>query len=302
MIEGIRGPRAVDTTKVAVVTGASSGIGKETAKALACLGWRVIALGRDPARSAVAEAEICAASVGGEVDMIRADLASMADTVRAAREIAALTDRIDVLVNNAGGVAAERHVTAEGNEGTFAGNHLGPFLLTDRLLPLLRAAAKDAPAGSVRIINTSSLAHESAPGFDWTDPQMLDNYSQGGAYCNAKLANVLFTRLLARRLAGDGIVSHAMHPGVVDSNFTSHADASMQAYMNTLDLRPPAEAADTLIWLATAEEPGRSSGNYYHLREAVATSAPSQDMELAERLWRESETLIDKSGGRNGRR
>ena len=158
--------------QVAVVTGASSGIGKETAKALAAQGWRVIALGRDPARSAAAEAEIRAASSGGAVDMIRADLAVLAEAARAAREIAALTGRIDVLVNNAGGVAALRHVTPEGNEGTFAGNHLGPFLLTDRLLPLLRAAAKNAPAGAVRIINTSSLAHESAPGFDWNDPQI----------------------------------------------------------------------------------------------------------------------------------
>jgi NAD(P)-dependent dehydrogenase (short-subunit alcohol dehydrogenase family) len=168
--------------------------------------------------------------------------------------------------------------------------------LTDRLLPLLRAAAVDAPAGAVRIINTSSLGHESAPGFDWNDPQMLDNYVSGAAYCNAKLANVLFTRSLATRLAGDGIVVHAMHPGVIDSNFITTADQGMQDYLRTLDMLTPEQGADTLIWLATAEQPGTSSGDYFYKREAVPTSRAAQDEATAERLWQESERLIAKTG------
>jgi NAD(P)-dependent dehydrogenase (short-subunit alcohol dehydrogenase family) len=256
----------------------------------------VIALGRDPTRSAAAKIEIQAASSGEPVDMIRADLAVIADAKRAAREIAARTDRIDVLFNNAGGVAAEQHITPDGYEATFTGNHLGPFLLTKRLLPLLRAAAKDAPAGSVRIINTSSSAHEFAPGFDWDDPQMLGHYSSGPAYCNAKLANILFTRALARRLGGEGVVVHAMHPGVVDSNFTSHGDAALQEHMGKLDLRPPAEAADTLIWLATADEPGATTGQYYFKREAIPTAPAAEDEALAERLWAESEALVARAG------
>jgi NAD(P)-dependent dehydrogenase (short-subunit alcohol dehydrogenase family) len=160
--------------RVAVVTGASSGIGKETAKALAAQGWRVIAVGRDPGRSAAAETEIRAASSGGRVDMIRADLALMAEAARTASDITRLTDRIDVLVNNAGGMAKQKVITAEGYEENFAGNHLGPFLLTNRLLPLLRRAAANAPRGSVRIINTSSDASEMTPGLPWDDLQNLD--------------------------------------------------------------------------------------------------------------------------------
>jgi NAD(P)-dependent dehydrogenase (short-subunit alcohol dehydrogenase family) len=281
-------------TQVAVVSGASSGIGKETAKALAAQGFRVIAIGRDPARSAAAEAEIRAAAIL-PVDMIVADLAVLSEAARVAREVAALSDRVDILVNNAGGVAANRKVTPEGHEATFAGNHLGPFLLTNRLLPLLRNAASGAPAGDTRIVFTSSSGHEAAA-IDWTDLQMLNNFVSGRAYCNAKLANVWTSRVLARRLAGDGIVVHAMHPGVVDTNFTSHADEGMRSYMNTLDLRPPQEGADTLIWLATAEEPGRSTGLYFHKREAISCSQLAQDDVLAERLCRESEDLIAISG------
>lgn len=282
--------------RVAVVTGASSGIGKEAAKALAAQGWQVIAVGRDSRRAAVAQAEIRAASAGGGVEMLLADLASLADVVRLARDISVLTDRIDVLLNNAGGVAAQRKVTPEGNEATFAANHLGPFLLTNRLLPLLRAAAKGAPAGRTRIINTSSSGHLQSQGFDWADPQMLDNFNSAAAYCNAKLANILHVRALAKRVAEDGIVAHAMHPGIVDSNFISTAEPGMQAYFKTRDLISPAEGADSLIWLATADEPGRSSGRYIHLRQDAEISALAEDDALAERLWDESEKLIAKAG------
>ena len=284
-------------TRVAIVTGASSGVGKAAAKALAAKGWRVIGLGRDPERSAAAQAEIrSAAADGAQVEMILADLALMADAARAAREIAARTDRIDVLLNNAGGVRKEKVVTAEGNEATFAGNHLGHFLLTTRLLPLLRAAAASSPPGATRIVNVSSSGHAASAGLDWSDLQMLGDFVSGAAYCNAKLANVLFARELAKRLASDGIVAHAMHPGVVDSNFVSHADAGMQQYMSTLKAITPAEGADTLVWLATAEEPGQTSGRYFHNREAIPTSAAAQDDAVAERLWGESEKLIARVG------
>jgi NAD(P)-dependent dehydrogenase (short-subunit alcohol dehydrogenase family) len=282
--------------RVAVVTGASSGIGKETAKALAAQGWRVIAIGRDPDRSAAAAKEIRAASSCGQVDMIQADLALMAEASRAASEIAAHTDRIDVLVNNAGGMAKFKVMTREGYEENFAGNHLGPFLLTTRLLPLLRRAAADAPRGSVRIINTSSDASEMIKGMPWDELQSGENYRAGAVYCYSKLANVLFARGLARRLADEGIVAHAMHPGVVDSNFTSHADERTQAYIRTLKSQTPAEGADTLIWLATAEEPGKSTGGYFYQRKPRAPNPVVDDAAYVDRLWAESEKLIAKAG------
>jgi NAD(P)-dependent dehydrogenase (short-subunit alcohol dehydrogenase family) len=282
-----KGPR------VAVITGASSGLGLVAAKALAAQGWHIIALGRNPGRTVAAEAVIrSAAAREGHVDMIRADLALMSEAARAADEIATKTDRIDVLLNNAGGTPKERVITAEGNEATFTGNHLGHFLLTNRLLSLLRAAAAGSPAGATRIVNVSSSAHEYAPGLRWDDPQMLEEFVPIKAYCNAKLANLLFTRALAKRLAGSGIVVHAMHPGAVNTNFINYADADTQQYLRQLDLLTPEEGADTLIWLATAPEPGDSTGQYYHKRAVSPTSPRADDMDAAERLWSESEKLV----------
>ena len=282
--------------RVAVVTGASSGLGKEVAKALAAQGWRIVALGRDAARSASAEAELRAAARGGAVDMILADLALLDDAARAARQIAGLTDRVDLLVNNAGGMAKEKVVTREGNEANFSGNHLGPFLLTKRLMPLLRAAASLSAPGSVRIINTSSDASEMIPGLDWNDLQSAQQFNAGRSYCRAKLANVLFARGLAKRLAGSGIVVHAVHPGTVDSNFSSHADESTQARLKTYSKLTPVEGADTLIWLATADEPGKTSGGYFYQR-SPRTPNPFADEETnADRLWEASEKLVAAAG------
>jgi NAD(P)-dependent dehydrogenase (short-subunit alcohol dehydrogenase family) len=280
--------------RVAVVTGASSGIGLETAKALATAGWRVIGVGRDPERSAAALAEIRATATGGEVDMLRADLSLMADTVRLAKDIAARTDRIDVLLNNAGGTCRARVVTAEGNEATFAGNHLGPFLLTSRLMPLLRATAAEQPRGTVRIINTASSAHEYSSGLDWSDLQMLNHFVPTQAYCNAKLANVLFTRVLSKRAAPYGIVAHAVHPGIVGSRFASHGDDAMQEYFaaNADRVISPKEGADTLIWLATAHEPGGTTGGYFFQRAPGTVSTFGRDDAAAERLWIESDRLV----------
>jgi NAD(P)-dependent dehydrogenase (short-subunit alcohol dehydrogenase family) len=284
------------TTRVAVVTGASSGIGKAAAKALAGQGWRVIGVGRDPERSAAAEAEIRAASPTGDVRMLRADLSLMADAERAAREIAGLTDRIDVLINNAGGMCKAKVMTAEGLEANFAGNHLGPFVLTDRLLPLLRRAAADAPAGAVRILNTSSDASEMIPGLDWDDLQGLENFHPGFAYCRGKLANVLFARGLAKRLAGTGVVAHAMHPGAVDSNFITHADETSQATMRSYAMLSPEAGADTLVWLATAEEPGRTSGGYFHERKPRKPNPVVDDEAYVDRFWAATEKLLASVG------
>lgn len=279
--------------KVAVVTGVSAGIGKEAARALLQQGWRVIGVGRDPARCAAAEAEL-AALPGAGFTMIRADMALLAQTARAAREIAALAPEIDALLNNAGGVMAQRIITAEGHEATFASNHLAPFLLTKILLPNLLAAAARSTPGSVRVVAVSSTGHEHCAGIAWDDLTFSEEFVGGAAYCHAKLANILFIRELARRLDGTGIVAHAMHPGVVASNFASHCDAPMQAYMESIADRAltPAQAADTLVWLASDAAPGQSSGGYFHMRAAVPCSTAAQDDDAATRLWQVSEALV----------
>lgn len=279
--------------RVAVVTGASSGIGRETARTLASQGWHVIGIGRDPGRCADAAHEIAAASRdGGAIDMLRADLSLLREARRVAEEVAALTDRIDVLVNNAGGIANRKIVTDEGNDENFASNHLGPFVLTNRLLPLLRRTAGYAPKGSVRVVVTSSDASEMTPDLVWDDLQLENNFNPGLAYVQAKLANSLFASGLAARLEKDGVIVHAVHPGAVRTNFSSHADADMNAYLATIDAVSAAEGADTLIWLATAEEPGETTGGYYFRRQPRAPNPLVHDRTAVDRLWEESEKIV----------
>jgi NAD(P)-dependent dehydrogenase (short-subunit alcohol dehydrogenase family) len=287
-----------DTTqsspRVAIITGASSGIGLAAALTLASQGWRVIGTGRDPQRTAAAGEQLRhVAGPSAPPRMLRVDLSLVAEAARAADQIGALTDRIDVLINNAGGTARERVLTPEGNEATFAGNHLGHFVLTAKLLPIVRATAAKSQPGATRIIAMSSKAHEFAPGLDWNDLQMIEGFVPMPAYCNAKLANVLFTRELARRLSGSGVVAHAMHPGAVSSNFASYADDATQNYFRTrTDLVTPADAGDALVWLATAPEVGATSGEYFHERRAVALGDAALNAETARRLWLESEKLV----------
>lgn len=284
----------VERARVAVVTGASSGIGKAIARAMAQQGWRVIGTGRDPERLAVAEAEIAAEAAGAPVTMLRADLSLLGGAAQLAQDIAALTDRVDLLFNNAGGMTDKLVITDEGLEANFAGNHLGPFLLTQRLLPLLCKAAQDQPAGAVRILNTASDASEMIPAINLDDMQNLERFSPGMAYCTGKLANVLFARALADRLAGEGIIAHAVHPGAVDSNFFSHAPADTQERSRGLDKASEAEGADTLVWLATAPEGAASNGGYWYRRAPRTPNKLVEDAAIVDRFWQESESLIAK--------
>src|SRR3984893_3037788 len=286
-----------DESRVAVVSAASPGIGKAAAEALAAQGWHVIAHGRDPGRTAAAEADIRAtAAPGAKVDMILGDLSLLSDTARLAKEIERLTEKVHAMLNNAGGVRSELVITPEGNEATFAGNHLGHFLLTNRLMPLLRAAASDKP-GTVRVLSVSSNGHEGCPGLEWDDLQQIRDWTSGKSYCVAKLCNILFTRELAKRVAAYGIVANSMHPGVVASNFANHAEPRMKSYMATLESFSPEVGADTLVWLATAPEAGGLTGGYFHKRESLTPSLAALDDEAAARLWAESEALVTRAGG-----
>lgn len=284
--------------RVAVVTGASSGIGKETAKALVARGWHVIGTGRNPARSAAAEAEIReSVAEGGRFDMLRGDMALMSETMRIAGEIKALTSRIDVLVNNAGGVRDARYVTSEGTEETFTANHLAPFLLTRELLPLLRATAASGKPGDVRVIATSSLAYQSVPGMHWDDLQHLTgDFPASGVYCEVKLANVLFSHELSKRVSGDGIAVQSLIPGVVHTNFASHGDENMQGYLKNAPGKTPTEVAKTLVWMATAPETGLPGARHFYDMQEMAIQPHGADDAAAARLWAESEKLLASLG------
>lgn len=280
--------------RVAIVTGASSGIGLETAKALVGIGWHVIGQGRDPQRSARAEAEIRAAGAnGGKLDFLRANLSLMSETKRMADEIKALTGRVELLINNAGGVRDKRYVTSEGTEETFSANHLAPFLLTRELMPLLEAAAAHSPPGSVRVLAVSSLAYLQPQSMNWDDLQNLSGeFLAAGAYCQAKLANQLFNVELNRRIAGMGMMSQALVPGPVSTNFANHGDETMQTYMKTAKALSPAEVARTLVWMATAPETGVDGGRMFYEMAEVPVQPHGKDAAAAARLWTETEKLL----------
>lgn len=288
-----------ENRRVAVVTGASAGIGKAAAKALVAMGWRVIALGRDADRSATALREIQRETTNADVQMIVADLAVMADARRAAHEVAGLTNRVDVLLNNAGGIGKERVLTREGNEAIFAGNHLGPFLLTQELVPLMRNAATRSGPETVRIVNVSSSAAGSSQGFDWDDLQLIKNYAAYPAYANAKLANLMFTRALAQRLHRDGISAYAMHPGIAKTNFANYGDAELQQKLQGYEniTVSSEEGADTLVWLTTVPEIPYPSGSYFYSRAPAEMSGLALDDSEAARLWAASEAIIARSLG-----
>ena len=282
--------------RVAVVTGASAGIGLAAARGFLERGWRVIATGRNPQRCAAAAAELSASATPGQLTFLRADLSILAEARALAAGIAELTPVVHALANNAGGLTDCLRMTSEGLEENFAGNHVGPVVLTDALMPLLRAAAAQTPPGTVRIVNTSSEGSERVPTLDLDDIQNLSNWSFNTAYCVAKLANLLHVRALAPRVAADGLVAHAFHPGTVDTNFANHANEATRKAILEMPMITADEGADTLLWRATAEEPARSTGGYWDRRAPRAANPLADDPAVVERFHAETEKLIAAAG------
>jgi retinol dehydrogenase-14 len=278
-------PEGRMTGRTVLVTGGTGGIGKATAAGLAVLGAHVAITGRDRARAEAAAAEIRTAT-GGQVDVFVADLSSQADVRRLASDVLAKLPRIDVLVNNVGGYWNTRHVTADGLERTFAVNHLAPFLLTQLLLDRLQ---ESAPA---RVVTVSSNAH-AAGRIDFEDLQGERSYSGERAYSQSKLANILFTYELARRLSGTSVTANALHPGVVRTSFGAEDPSGVQRMLVPV-LRPflksPARGAATSIHLASGLV--RVSGRYFVNSKPRASSARSYDEADARRLWEISEKLV----------
>lgn len=277
--------------KTVVVTGANSGIGFETAASLAGMGARVLVTARNADKGRAAVAAI-GARVGREaqVQLVVFDLADLSSVRRGAAEILEQTTRLDVLVNNAGLVLTERTVTVDGFEATFAINHLGPFLLTNLLLDRLRASA---PA---RVVTVASTAHNSArKGIPFDDLQSERRYRGMRVYGQSKLANILFTLELARRLEGTGVTANSLHPGTVRTGYGADGDTRGFLAFGIRIAGPfflaPAKGAATSVYLASAPEVAGVSGQYFVKCKPREPRRWARDAEAARHLWQVSEQL-----------
>ena len=279
--------------KTILVTGATSGIGLEAATVFARAGARVLITGRDPARIDAALAAIRQRSGSSDIEGLQADFASQAAVRKLAADILARCPRLDVLVNNAGSVNPTRILTTDGIETTFAVNHLGPFLLTNLLRDRIVASA---PA---RIVNVASVAHTRGT-LDFDDLNFDRGYRIMRAYSRSKLANVLFTRALAKRLAGTGVTVNALHPGTVATGIWgrgapnsrwkgvlySAVFAPAKAFMLT-----PEQGAQTIVYAATSPDLEGRTGLYLEKNQPKQPAPLALDDALAERLWTESVRL-----------
>jgi retinol dehydrogenase-14 len=276
------------TGKTVLITGGTGGIGRATAVGLASMGARVGITGRDKGRAQRAAAEIASESGASGVDVFVADMSSQVDVRRLATEVLAAYSRIDVLVNNVGGFWSHRHLTADGLEHTFALNHLAPFLLTTLLLERLKASA---PA---RVVTVSSGA-QSMGKIDFDDLMGERTYSGQTAYNQSKLANVMFTYELSRRLAGTGVTATALHPGMTNTSFSaedpSRAFAPLVAVLRPF-MRSPQKGAETPVYLASSPDADGLTGQYFADREAKKSNKTSYDTAIAARLWKVSAGLV----------
>jgi NAD(P)-dependent dehydrogenase (short-subunit alcohol dehydrogenase family) len=272
--------------KTVVITGATSGIGEVAADRLAAKGFRIVFIARDRARGEVTLKHLNAIAPGAAHAAHYADLSRLSEMKRVARDIAAAEPKIDVLVNNAGAIHLSREVTEDGLEKTFSTNHMSYFVLTNALLPQLKAA------GGARIVSTASDAHKGQK-LNFDDLQMEKQYSTFGAYGRSKLSNILFTRELARRLAGTGVTANCLHPGFVNTRFGDN-NGGIARFLGHLVKNfglTPEQGAQTIIYLASSPEVETVSGKYFY-KSAVATpTKEAQNDADAKRLWEISEKI-----------
>lgn len=273
--------------KEIVVTGATDGIGKVSARELAKLGASVTIVGRNAAKGEAVASELRQAAGHDRVGFVQADLESQKGVRAAAAAIKARVKRLDVLLNNAGAMFQKRQVSEDGIEKTFALNHLGYFLLTHELLDLLKAS------GPSRVVNVASAAHQGAK-LDLSDLQNEKRYSGWSAYGQSKLANIYFTYELARRLEGSGVSANCLHPGFVASRFGDNNGGLVKlviGFAKSTFAISEDEGAKTSVYLASSPEVAGVSGKYFDKCKAVSTSSVSYDSDVARDLWRQSERL-----------
>jgi NAD(P)-dependent dehydrogenase (short-subunit alcohol dehydrogenase family) len=269
-----------------LVTGATSGIGEQTALGLARAGARVLVVGRSRERGAAAVARIRAQSANPQVELLLADLSSLAELRRLAGQVLASCPALHVLVNNAGLVNLRRETTVDGFEAMFATNHLAYFLLTLLLLPRLR---ESAPA---RIVNVASEAHRFGA-LDLDDLQSERRFGAMRSYGRTKSANILFTRELARRLEGSGVTANCVHPGAVATRLGKNngwLGRAVTALLSPFFLTP-AQGARCSLFAATAPQLAATSGRYFVKEREVEPAPAARDPELARRLWERSAAL-----------
>jgi NAD(P)-dependent dehydrogenase (short-subunit alcohol dehydrogenase family) len=276
--------------RTVVITGANSGIGLETAAALAGAGARIVMGCRNATTAAAAVDEVQRRSGNEAVETRSLDLADLDHVRRFASSLSDL-DRIDVLINNAGLMLDRRQETPQGHEATFAINHLGPFLLTELLTEQL-AATPDA-----RIVNVASLAHRMAPrGIDWDDIDRRGRYRGWTVYAQSKLANILHARALAARLRDRGVTAHALHPGSVATGFGRDGDLhgfnDRLLWLGQYVMVTPAQGARTSIHVASSPDALRTSGDYWSRCRRSRPSSVARDDRAAEVLWRRSEQMV----------
>jgi NAD(P)-dependent dehydrogenase (short-subunit alcohol dehydrogenase family) len=274
--------------KTCLVTGGTSGIGKQTALRLAMQGATVIIVARDAVRGEAAGDEIRQRVRRAQVHVLTADLSSLAQVRRLAEQVLARYDRLDVLVNNAGVIMTRRLLTAEGFETTFATNHLGPFLLTNLLRGLLE---RSAPA---RVVTVASAAHKQVRTIPWDDLPGGTGAAQGQTYPLSKLLNILFTVELARRLAGTGVTANCLHPGFVRTALGRDVSGVLGAMLRLLlPLLPgPATGARTSVYLGSSPQVAETTSGYFVKCKPAEPSALARDPQAVARLWTLSEQLV----------
>lgn len=271
-----------------MVTGATAGIGKQTALELARMGAHVVIVGRNAEKVSATQSEIQQITANAQVEGLVADLSRQADVRALAQTLKQRYPRIDVLLNNAGAIFTTRQVSADGIEMTWALNHLNYFLLTDLLLDTLRASA---PA---RIVNVASDAHQAAK-INFDDVQFKTGYSAFGVYGQSKLANIMFTYELARRLAGSGVTANCLHPGMVATNFGANSKGVLGLVFKAVTRVAGISVqrgAQTSVYLASAPEVEGVSGKYFSNSKEARSSAASYIEADQQRLWQLTERMI----------
>jgi len=274
--------------KICLVTGATNGIGKAAAQALALMGATVVIVGRDAQKTSRVTEEIKLTSGNQNVDLLLADLSSQQEVRRLAEEFKRKHSRLHVLLNNAGGTFATRQISVDGIEMTFAFNHLAYFLLTNMLLETMKASA---PA---RIINVSSDAHSGGK-IDFDNLQGEQTYSSFGPYGNSKLANILFTTELARRLEGTGVTVNALHPGLTSTGFGKNNPGFFMKIMGVvipLIARSPEKGAETSIYLASSTDVQGITGKYFVDCKVTQPALQAADSTVARQLWDISAEMV----------